>query len=294
MKAQSNIYHVRCFTCSVCSTLLQTGDHFGIYDTKIYCRSHFERLQFNMINNLPINASSQYTVISSSPPTSTAYVSSCNGETTPCGIDGISHSLSPTGLNTMTSTTNTLHEEMSFMVDQQYTPSIPSAEYIHLQADAVNVEPTSNTKSRQRKKRQNENTEVGIRDRQWSIGEFREKEISLFSLSLLLSLPFSYISLPLVSPNSCVPLSPLWLSALLPTSLQKVLYCEHEHTVRTLIGLCRYDSARPRAKFPRAAAGKTEANENIIQTPPAAYHETVLQPEPQSRRQRSETAVAED
>lgn len=170
MKAQSNIYHVACFTCAICNCLLQTGDHFGIYDHKIYCRSHFERLQFNVINNLPITSSSQYNVISNTSPTST-YASSCNnGETTPCALDAISHSLSPTGLNTLTSTTNMLHDDMSFVVDQQYTPP----EYTHLQqADSISIhpEPASNTKSRQRKKRQNENGGNGLRDRQWPIGE---------------------------------------------------------------------------------------------------------------------------
>ncbi|XP_048877475.1 LIM/homeobox protein Lhx2a [Brienomyrus brachyistius] len=44
MKARDLVYHLNCFTCTTCSTMLTTGDHFGMKDGLVYCRLHFEAL----------------------------------------------------------------------------------------------------------------------------------------------------------------------------------------------------------------------------------------------------------
>ncbi|XP_075241917.1 uncharacterized protein LOC142336848 isoform X2 [Convolutriloba macropyga] len=44
MHAKEFVYHVSCFNCTHCSRLLTTGDHFGMKDSLIFCRQHFEML----------------------------------------------------------------------------------------------------------------------------------------------------------------------------------------------------------------------------------------------------------
>ena len=44
MHAKEFVYHVSCFNCSHCSRVLTTGDHFGMKDSHIFCREHFEML----------------------------------------------------------------------------------------------------------------------------------------------------------------------------------------------------------------------------------------------------------
>ncbi|XP_027993898.1 LIM/homeobox protein Lhx9 isoform X4 [Eptesicus fuscus] len=44
MRARDAVYHLSCFTCSTCSKTLTTGDHFGMKDSLVYCRAHFEAL----------------------------------------------------------------------------------------------------------------------------------------------------------------------------------------------------------------------------------------------------------
>lgn len=44
MRARDSVYHLNCFTCSTCSKMLTTGDHFGMKDGLVYCRLHFEAL----------------------------------------------------------------------------------------------------------------------------------------------------------------------------------------------------------------------------------------------------------
>lgn len=45
MRARDSVYHLSCFTCSTCySKTLTTGDHFGMKDSLVYCRTHFETL----------------------------------------------------------------------------------------------------------------------------------------------------------------------------------------------------------------------------------------------------------
>jgi len=42
MKARHCLFHVDCFRCATCDTLLKKGDLFGLYDDVLYCRLHFE------------------------------------------------------------------------------------------------------------------------------------------------------------------------------------------------------------------------------------------------------------
>lgn len=44
MRARDLVYHLNCFTCTTCSKMLATGDHFGMKDSLVYCRLHFETL----------------------------------------------------------------------------------------------------------------------------------------------------------------------------------------------------------------------------------------------------------
>ncbi|XP_029624610.1 LIM/homeobox protein Lhx2-like isoform X2 [Salmo trutta] len=44
MRARDLVYHLNCFTCTSCSKMLTTGDHFGMRDSLVYCRLHFETL----------------------------------------------------------------------------------------------------------------------------------------------------------------------------------------------------------------------------------------------------------
>ncbi|KAJ7986234.1 hypothetical protein DPEC_G00337840 [Dallia pectoralis] len=42
MRARDSVYHLSCFTCTTCTKTLTTGDHFGMKDSLVYCRVHFE------------------------------------------------------------------------------------------------------------------------------------------------------------------------------------------------------------------------------------------------------------
>lgn len=42
MRARDLVFHVHCFTCTVCNTTLTKGDHFGLWDGAIFCRSHYD------------------------------------------------------------------------------------------------------------------------------------------------------------------------------------------------------------------------------------------------------------
>ncbi|KTF75183.1 hypothetical protein cypCar_00035431 [Cyprinus carpio] len=44
MRARDLVYHLNCFTCTTCNKMLTTGDHFGMKDSLVYCRLHFETL----------------------------------------------------------------------------------------------------------------------------------------------------------------------------------------------------------------------------------------------------------
>ncbi|EEB19660.1 Ultrabithorax, putative [Pediculus humanus corporis] len=42
MRARDFVFHVHCFTCTVCNSTLTKGDHFGLRDGAIYCRTHYD------------------------------------------------------------------------------------------------------------------------------------------------------------------------------------------------------------------------------------------------------------
>ncbi|KAJ9585878.1 hypothetical protein L9F63_020477, partial [Diploptera punctata] len=42
MRARDLVFHVHCFTCAVCNTTLSKGDHFGMRDSTVLCRIHYE------------------------------------------------------------------------------------------------------------------------------------------------------------------------------------------------------------------------------------------------------------
>lgn len=43
MRAKQLVFHVSCFSCEVCNTRLTKGDQFGIKNSSILCRLHFEK-----------------------------------------------------------------------------------------------------------------------------------------------------------------------------------------------------------------------------------------------------------
>ncbi|XP_047040787.1 protein apterous [Helicoverpa zea] len=44
MRARDLVFHVHCFSCALCSTPLNKGDTFGIRDSAVYCRLHYETM----------------------------------------------------------------------------------------------------------------------------------------------------------------------------------------------------------------------------------------------------------
>ncbi|KAG1678119.1 LIM/homeobox protein Lhx2 [Nymphon striatum] len=42
MRVRDVVYHVQCFTCAWCNTILSQGDHFGMKEGLVYCRAHYE------------------------------------------------------------------------------------------------------------------------------------------------------------------------------------------------------------------------------------------------------------
>lgn len=42
MRAKGLVFHLVCFTCTVCSRPLTPGDYFGMRDDQVYCRLHYE------------------------------------------------------------------------------------------------------------------------------------------------------------------------------------------------------------------------------------------------------------
>ena len=56
MKARNHVYHIHCFTCFSCNNLLNTGEHFGMKDSMIYCKIHYEMILHQeecMLNTSP-------------------------------------------------------------------------------------------------------------------------------------------------------------------------------------------------------------------------------------------------
>uniref|UniRef100_A0A8C2CYK3 LIM/homeobox protein Lhx9 n=1 Tax=Cyprinus carpio TaxID=7962 RepID=A0A8C2CYK3_CYPCA len=44
MRAGDLVYHLSCFSCATCDKVLFTGDHYGMRETSVYCRVHFEMM----------------------------------------------------------------------------------------------------------------------------------------------------------------------------------------------------------------------------------------------------------
>ncbi|KAH1003478.1 hypothetical protein HUJ04_003398 [Dendroctonus ponderosae] len=44
MRARDLVYHLHCFSCTLCGIPLSKGDHFGIREGLIYCRLHYEMM----------------------------------------------------------------------------------------------------------------------------------------------------------------------------------------------------------------------------------------------------------
>nr|QFQ66907.1 LHX9-like protein [Hofstenia miamia] len=42
MRARHHVYHTTCFACSQCHKILQTGDQFGMKNSRLYCRTHYD------------------------------------------------------------------------------------------------------------------------------------------------------------------------------------------------------------------------------------------------------------
>ncbi|XP_059162623.1 LIM domain transcription factor LMO4.1-like [Physella acuta] len=43
MRAQTNVYHLKCFTCCTCHTPLNTGDRYGIVQGSLVCEQDFPK-----------------------------------------------------------------------------------------------------------------------------------------------------------------------------------------------------------------------------------------------------------
>jgi len=141
MRAQSNIYHVPCFACSVCLTVLQTGDHFGVYENKLFCQSHYEQLQYGV----------------NSPTTSTQSLT-----TSPLGLphNATAHSVaSQNNLNM----SNVLSSSANLLCDDGF----PDNGYPIL-GDFVHHDTSPEMQKGRRKKRQGENNS---NNDQWAVGK---------------------------------------------------------------------------------------------------------------------------
>lgn len=74
MRARHLVFHVRCFSCTVCNSPLTKGDQFGMRDSSIFCRSHYEiALESPTTTSTPLGMTCQYSQYGSSP----------NGHTSP-------------------------------------------------------------------------------------------------------------------------------------------------------------------------------------------------------------------
>lgn len=43
MRASNNVFHLKCFTCVVCGSLLQKGEQYVVKQGQLFCRSDYEK-----------------------------------------------------------------------------------------------------------------------------------------------------------------------------------------------------------------------------------------------------------
>ncbi|XP_052564191.1 protein apterous isoform X1 [Culex pipiens pallens] len=60
MRARHLVFHIRCFCCAICNTLLNKGDHFTIRDSAVLCRSHIDIPGLDPGTPLPLAMQCQY------------------------------------------------------------------------------------------------------------------------------------------------------------------------------------------------------------------------------------------
>lgn len=88
MRARHLVFHVRCFSCAVCNALLTKGDQFGMRESAVYCRLHYDIvLESPTTASTPLSMNYQYSQYSSSP----------NGQTSPAHSDNVAMKLGPSG-----------------------------------------------------------------------------------------------------------------------------------------------------------------------------------------------------
>lgn len=86
MRARHLVFHVRCFSCAVCNALLTKGDQFGMRESSVYCRLHYDIvLESPTTASTPLSMNCQYSQYSSSP----------NGQTSPAHSDNVAMKLGP-------------------------------------------------------------------------------------------------------------------------------------------------------------------------------------------------------
>lgn len=87
MRARHLVFHVRCFSCTVCNSPLTKGDQFGMRDSSIFCRSHYEiSLESPTTASTPLGMACQYTQYGSSP----------NGHTSPSSSENVAMKMGST------------------------------------------------------------------------------------------------------------------------------------------------------------------------------------------------------
>ncbi|XP_021701490.1 protein apterous isoform X1 [Aedes aegypti] len=60
MRARHLVFHIRCFSCAICNTLLNKGDHFTIRDSAVLCRSHIDIPPLDPGAPIPLAMQCQY------------------------------------------------------------------------------------------------------------------------------------------------------------------------------------------------------------------------------------------